>query len=587
MAKARDEMTRRERELLEHLVKERAKELERANERLFLANQVKSEFLAHMSEDLRSPLNRIIDAADLMLDGAMGDMRREQRICLQDIAESGLMLRSMVDRILDLCTLDVGINRFLPRPIPIGDLVEKAVKRMQELSRRYGISIRVEYEGDMGAITADEKKFSLIMEELLTNAVKFSGEGSEVRVFVRELTLEGDGGKRYLEVSVRDQGAGIGPEEMERIFRGFERGGAAPVAPGSLGIGLAIVKRFVELHGGKIWVYSRPKEGSTFTFILPKEGPLTSKRRIPQVMVADSDPTVVWLLVDFLKEDGYEVSVAANGLEVLSKGIEAPPDLFILESNLSEMNGIDVCMRLKSHTHTRHVPVILMSGVEEQVEKIRSAKAGADALFTKPFDMNELILKIRSLVTQKLNYDFLKLSYAIAESEASTDPLTGLCNRRHLLIAMEHELDRGGRYGRPYSIAMIDIDYFKHYNDKYGHLQGDEVLKQAADIFRESVRNSDIVARYGGEEFVVIMPETGKELALIVGEKLRKGFAEHSFTQAEGRSGDRLTISIGIATFPQDAKGVKGLLDKADKALYRAKQEGRDRVNAWGLCALS
>ena len=127
---------------------------------------------------------------------------------------------------------------------------------------------------------------------------------------------------------------------------------------------------------------------------------------------------------------------------------------------------------------------------------------------------------------------------------------------------------------------MIDIDFFKQFNDRYGHLQGDEVLKQAAEIFREHVRNSDIVARYGGEEFVVIMPETGKDLALLVGEKLRKAFADYCFPIPESAAGERLTISIGIATFAQDGDSSREIVDMADRALYRAKEGGRNRVVA-------
>jgi diguanylate cyclase (GGDEF)-like protein len=125
---------------------------------------------------------------------------------------------------------------------------------------------------------------------------------------------------------------------------------------------------------------------------------------------------------------------------------------------------------------------------------------------------------------------------------------------------------------------MIDIDNFKDYNDRHGHLQGDEILKQAAVIVREQIRNSDIAARYGGEEFVVVMPETGKDLAMVVGNKLCRAFADFPFPLRETQPRGRLTISIGIATFPQDASGARELIDRADRALYLAKGEGKNRV---------
>jgi diguanylate cyclase (GGDEF)-like protein len=182
------------------------------------------------------------------------------------------------------------------------------------------------------------------------------------------------------------------------------------------------------------------------------------------------------------------------------------------------------------------------------------------------------------MISQKLNYESLKKGYDIAASQARTDPLTGLFNLRQFWELLDHELGRSRRYNRSCSLAMLDVDFFKQFNDRHGHLSGDEVLKQASALFREQVRNSDIVARYGGEEFIVIMPETGKDLALLVGEKLRKAFAGHHFRPSDVCRPVRLSISIGIATFPVDADNSRALVDMADKALYRAKESGRNRV---------
>jgi diguanylate cyclase (GGDEF)-like protein len=129
---------------------------------------------------------------------------------------------------------------------------------------------------------------------------------------------------------------------------------------------------------------------------------------------------------------------------------------------------------------------------------------------------------------------------------------------------------------------MIDIEFFKQYNNRHGHLRGDEVLKEVGGIFGASIRNSDIAARYGGEEFVVIMPETGRDLALIAGEKLRRAVADHPFPLQETQPGGVLTVSVGIATFPDDAATARELVDAADQALYRAKRRGRNRVEIHG-----
>jgi diguanylate cyclase (GGDEF)-like protein len=566
---------------LEHLVRERTDDLVRANERLLLANQVKDEFLAHMSKELRTPLNYIIDLAALMLEEAMGELNQEQRSCLDSIAESSRRLRSIVDKILELCNIDIGMTRFLPKRFPVAEILKKPLAGLHELFEDCDISVSLHYQEGLGDIVVDENKFCFILEELLTNAVKFSARGSCIRVMAREVRVEKIGRRKYLEIKVADQGPGIPKDDMERIFVGFEKGITISPENGSLGLGLALVKRFVELHGGRIWVDSNPGEGSTFTYILPMEGPLPTNAVPSRILVADGDPGVVQMLSHFLNEEGYEVITATDGLDAINKGTNSPPDLFIIALQLAEINGIDVCLRLKSHAGIKHVPVVIVASGPAQLENIKSAQVGADGFFTKPLDVKELLPKIKSLVTQKLNYEFLKRSYEIAVFQASTDPMTGLYNQRQLWLILDRELERARRYNHLCSLAMIDIDNFKDYNDRHGHLQGDEILKHAAEIFREQIRNSDIAARYGGEEFVVVMPETGKELALLVGDKLCRAFADYPFPLRETQPGGCLTISIGIATFPRDASGARELIDMADKALYLAKGEGKNRVKGW------
>jgi diguanylate cyclase (GGDEF)-like protein len=529
VAAMKDEMIHQDRKHLELLVKKRTEELERANERLLLANQVKGEFLAHMSKELRNPLNYIIDLATSMLEGALGELNQKQRSCIDSMAESSSRLRSIVDKILELSNIDIGMSRFLPRHFPVAKILAKPVADVHELSEKRGISITLHYQEGLGSIVVDENKFCFILEELLTNALKFSARGSCIRVMAREVQVTRGGMRKYLEISVADQGPGIPKDDLERIFSGFEKGVTVSPENGSLGLGLALVKRFVELHGGRIWVDSRSGKGSTFTYILPLEGPLLANAATSRVMVADSDPLVVQMLSHFLNEEGYEVITANDGLEAINKGISSPPDLFIIALQLAEINGVEVCLRLKSHAGTKHVPVVIVAPGSAQLENIKSAQVGSDGFFTKPLDVKELLPKIKSLIAQKLNYEFLKRSYEIAVFQASTDPMTGLYNQRQLWLILDRELARARRYNHTCSLAMIDIDSFKDYNDRHGHLHGDEVLKLTAGIFREQIRKSDIVARYGGEEFVVVMPETSKELALLVGEKLCRAYAEYPF----------------------------------------------------------
>jgi diguanylate cyclase (GGDEF)-like protein len=158
--------------------------------------------------------------------------------------------------------------------------------------------------------------------------------------------------------------------------------------------------------------------------------------------------------------------------------------------------------------------------------------------------------------------------------ESSTDALTGLANFRHFQEALNREAERARRYGRPLSLLLIDVDHFKAYNDVHGHEQGNEALRNVGQILRAGLRPSDILARYGGEEFVALMPETDKPQALAAAERLRRAVSEKPPRPANRR----LTISLGGAAFPENAVSAKELVEKADQALYLAKNRGRDRV---------
>jgi diguanylate cyclase (GGDEF)-like protein len=161
------------------------------------------------------------------------------------------------------------------------------------------------------------------------------------------------------------------------------------------------------------------------------------------------------------------------------------------------------------------------------------------------------------------------------------DPLTDLFNRRYLEEALENELNRAARYGLPLSVNIVDVDHFKRYNDSYGHARGDVVLRMVAQRIREHTRRADILIRYGGEEFVVILPLTTKPQAQLVAEKLRTAVAATVIGGEGGGSAPDVTVSVGVATFPEDAATAPALLQAADAALYRAKERGRNRVEVF------
>ncbi|TAK08280.1 MAG: GGDEF domain-containing protein, partial [Candidatus Manganitrophaceae bacterium] len=151
-------------------------------------------------------------------------------------------------------------------------------------------------------------------------------------------------------------------------------------------------------------------------------------------------------------------------------------------------------------------------------------------------------------------------------------------NHRHLLQQLSTELSRTQRYGRALTLAMLDIDHFKRYNDTHGHLMGNEILRALGDIIRRNIRETDIAARYGGEEFSIIMPETNRAKGKLIAERLRKAIADYPFRNVKQQPGGAITMSIGLASYPENAASPHDLIETADRALYRAKSTGRNRV---------
>lgn len=207
------------------------------------------------------------------------------------------------------------------------------------------------------------------------------------------------------------------------------------------------------------------------------------------------------------------------------------------------------------------------------VINITSKKSG------EPFDMEDL-----NFLETLANHAAIAIRNASlhqhAQLMAVTDGLTGLFNHRFFHERLVEEIDRCNRYGKSgLCVLMIDIDDFKHLNDKYGHLAGDHVLKEVSSIIRRESRVSDIVSRYGGEEFAVILPETGKRMSLIFAERLRVLVESKSFAMEDMKIEEKVTLSIGISYFPEDASSPSQLIDRADKALYEAKASGKNQVH--------
>jgi len=296
-----------------------------------------------------------------------------------------------------------------------------------------------------------------------------------------------------------------------------------------------------------------------------------------RIAIVDDDPAIRRLMRLLLKRSGYDSIEFSTGTEAREQLLKIPWDLAILDRRLPDMDGVMLAQELKSNPEFKPRFIIMLTGEADQRDKVEGLDLGADDYVTKPFQYPELLARIRAgKRIVDLQKELLETNKRL-ERLSITDGLTNLFNHRYFQDELSRAFDESARYGRPLSLAIVDLDFFKKVNDTYGHAVGDEVLKGISKIFQESTRSTDLAARYGGEEFAIMMPETNPEDAIKFAEKLRTLVESNPIPTQGGPI--HATVSIGIATVPHpNIHAAKELIVAADEALYRAKHSGRNRV---------
>jgi len=284
------------------------------------------------------------------------------------------------------------------------------------------------------------------------------------------------------------------------------------------------------------------------------------------------------LLEATLRKWGYEVMVACDGAEALElMQREDAPALIILDWMMPGMTGVEVCRRIRQRDSEPYTYILLLTSKSQKEDLIEGMDAGADDYITKPFDQNELQVRLRAgtrLVD--LQAQLLKAREDLRE-QATRDSLTHLWNRSSILSELDRELARLERESRPLGVVIVDLDHFKQVNDTYGHLAGDAVLREAARRMQNGIRQYDSIGRYGGEEFLILFPGCGETESFAQADRLRKQLAQAEMSVND--SSLRVTASFGVTTaIPGEGWTQEALIRKADEALYIAKKSGRNRV---------
>ncbi len=301
-----------------------------------------------------------------------------------------------------------------------------------------------------------------------------------------------------------------------------------------------------------------------------KEGSLKQR-----VLIVEDAPENIAVLVEALR-DQYELSVAIDGPTSLRIAASANrPDLILLDVVMPGIDGYEVCKRLKANPDTADIPVIFVTAMNEVEDEAKGLELGAIDYISKPISPPIVCARIKNHLELKRHRDLL-------QNLSSIDGLTGIANRRRFDETLEIEWKRCTRSHSSISLLMIDLDYFKKFNDNYGHVVGDECLKKiAAALVASTHRIGDLVARYGGEEFCVVLPETDQAGAITVAETMQTNVHALNITHAFSKCSDRVTVSIGVGSMIPDAYcESEALVLAADRMLYEAKQEGRNRVRS-------
>ena len=287
-----------------------------------------------------------------------------------------------------------------------------------------------------------------------------------------------------------------------------------------------------------------------------------------RLLLVDDDTESLAVARARLADDEIEIFCAVGGKAGLEAAKAQNPDLILLDLDMPDMSGFDVCRTLKADPELCMIPVLFLSGSGTSGDKVRGLDLGAVDYITKPFDDFELKARVRAAIRTKQLQDLLI-------EHAHVDPLTGLPNRRALMDRLRMEWARMQRYGSELSFIMADIDSFKRVNDTYGHSIGDKVLQEVAKSIARQCRTSDLPAHYGGDEFAILVPNEGAQEAACLAGRCRQ-----RIERLQLRAGDnslRPTASLGAAD-SENVSSPEVLIQAADSALYQAKQAGRNRV---------
>ncbi|MBD2152149.1 PAS domain S-box protein [Pseudanabaena sp. FACHB-1277] len=398
-------------------------QLQRINEELIKATRLKDEFLANMSHELRTPLNAILGMTEILQEGILGDLNDRQMQSLQTIEKSSNHLLELINDILDVAKVEAGQIKLFCQPCHVETLCQSGLLFIKQQAFTKNIQLETEIPAHLPTINLDERRIRQVLINLLNNAVKFTPDGGKVSIKVNYIAFSDKDAIAHngavtcdkLEISIVDTGIGIAPDQIQRLFQPFVQvESALNRSYNGTGLGLALVKRLVELHGGEVRLTSELGVGSCFTIALPitpfcevaveSAPPLLSSSEtitgeianMPLILLAEDNEANVTMFVEYLSLKGFRLLVAHNGRMAIDLAQQTHPDLILMDIQMPGMDGLEAIQHIRQKPELANTPIIALTALAMSGDRDRCLAAGANDYLSKPVSMKQLVTKINS-----------------------------------------------------------------------------------------------------------------------------------------------------------------------------------------------
>lgn len=542
-------------------------ELEATYQELQRSDKLKAETLSVVSEELSSPVRKLLAFSEKLIAEitATDSTVYESIISLQ---EQGHYIKAIADNISHLLDIQKNFQSINTTQVDLTDLLEEIQRDLTPLANQRKIT----FEQDLGTLPlillADREQLRMVLNLLLEQALLVSAPKSKIQ----------------LKSPTSTESPHI---PLEIFYDGPNFANMKPMSGESQGrfaamVGLPLARKVISQAQGNLQ-FLGDNEHAQIHLVLPRSQKEGSDRsnRIMILDFQDMDRMITQGVIEHLWEDAVLFSTA-DPFEFLDNYEDFLPDLVILDPQLADsswQNHRILSSLIQNRRHT--CPVLSLSNLYKDFsERTVAVERGVTDFLAKPYSIFDLRFKVKSMLQSHRKEETLHANMDQAQKQAFTDGLTKLANRKNFDGFLETQLNYSRQTQKPCSLIMLDIDNFKFYNDTHGHQNGDEVLKVVAKVLSKSVRSSDLAARYGGEEFVLVLPETKKEMAVVIAEKVRRAINDSDIPHSSEQPLGVLSASFGVATFDDDASTDEELIKAADVCLYKAKQEGRNTVIA-------